>query len=238
MVDLGYEPDDWQTRLLRSQSKRVLLLCGRQLGKSTVVAIKALHTACFTDWAEVLLISVGQRQAELLFDKVLDFYKRLSPVPAVKMLATELELANGSKVLALPGDPRTIRGYTPALILLDEASRADEGVLAATTPMLAESDGVLMALSTPHGRRGFFYRTWTDESQTWERISARRIDYPHRVRPGFLEEELKTLGPALFRQEHENEFIEDGDQIFAYDDIMAMRQYPSGVLPLSAIEGL
>jgi len=239
MVDLGYQPDDWQVRLLISTSKRLLLLCGRQLGKSTVAAVKALHTACFNDRAEVLLVSVGERQAKLLFDKVSDFYKRLVPMPAVKLLETEIVLANGSKIIALPGSPATIRGYTPALVILDEASRVDEGVLGAVVPMLMESDGALMALSTPCGRRGFFHAKRTDKAATnWERISARRCDYPNRVRPGYLEEQLNDLGPALYRQEHENEFIEDGDQVFAYEDIQRMHHYPLGISPLSAIEGL
>lgn len=240
MAALGFTPDDWQLRLLRSTSKRLLLLCGRQLGKSTVAAVKALHTACFLDRAEVLLVSVGERQAKLLFDKVSDFFKRLLPTPAIKLLETEIVLANGSKIIALPGSPATIRGYTPALVILDEASRVDEGVLAAVAPMLLESDGVLMALSTPCGRRGFFYEKWIDETATnWERISARRCDYPHRVRPGYLEEQMSDLGPALFKQEHENEFIEDGDQLISDDSIKAMRRHDRpGIIIMTALEGL
>jgi hypothetical protein len=236
----GHQPDKWQKQALRSTSKRQLWLVGRQLGKSVTAAIKGLHRACFYERSEVIIISVGARQSELLFDKVSDFYDRLQPIPAIKRLRTELWLANGSKVVSLPGDPATTRGYTPALVLLDEASRIDNGILASVTPMVSESNGDIVALSTPAGRRGFLYELWSDDTQTqWERISARRVDYPNRVRPGFLEEQMKTLGPAIYSQEHENAFIEDGDQLISQASIEAMSRYdrPNTVI-MHALEGL
>ena len=152
---------------------------------------------------------------------------------------TELWLENGSRVVALPGHPGTTRGYTPALVILDEASRADEGLLAAMLPSISESDGDLMLLSTPAGRRGFFYECWTDDTQPWERVSACRADYPHRLRPGFLEEQRRILGPALFRQEHCNEFVEDGDQVLGDDAIQAIKRWNRpGISVLTALEGL
>jgi Terminase large subunit, T4likevirus-type, N-terminal len=234
----GLGADDWQCRALQSTAKRQLWLIGRQLGKSVCAAIRGLHCATFQPRSEVLIVSPGERQSLLLFDKLSDFYDRIQPIRAIKRLRTELWLENGSKVIALPGDPSTTRGYTPALILLDEASRIDNKILASVTPMLAESDGDLICLSTPAGRRGFFYESWSDESQPWERISAKRVDYPHRVRPGFLESELKTLGPALFSQEHENAFIEDGDQLISDASIAAMSRYDRpNVAIMTALEG-
>jgi hypothetical protein len=47
MHDLGMVPDPWQSRLLRSGSNRVLLLCSRQLGKSTATACLAIAQACY-----------------------------------------------------------------------------------------------------------------------------------------------------------------------------------------------
>jgi hypothetical protein len=224
--------------MLRSRSKRVLALVGRQMGKTSAAAIKALHRACFTERAEVLIIATGQRQAELLIDRTKDYFDRLTPVQAIKTLRTELWLANGSRIIALPNDPTTVRGYTPALVVLDESSRLDEGMLAAVVPMVTESDGELLLCSTPAGRRGFFFAAWSDETQDWERISARRADYAHRVRPGYLEEQMKILGPALYKQEHENEFIEDGDQLISHDAIRAMSRPRPGLAVMYALEGL
>ena len=43
----GFMPDPWQERMLRSQSRRLLLNCCRQSGKSTTAALLATHTALF-----------------------------------------------------------------------------------------------------------------------------------------------------------------------------------------------
>jgi Phage terminase-like protein, large subunit len=78
----GYEPDEWQKTLLRSQSDRILLLCGRQMGKSTTVACLALHKAMFTSNALALLIAPTERQSKELFIKVLAVYYALGqPTP-------------------------------------------------------------------------------------------------------------------------------------------------------------
>ncbi len=236
---MGFPCDTWQAIGLRSTAKRQAWLVGRQLGKSVCAAMKALHRAAFTPGSEVLISSIGERQSLLLFDKAIAYYDKLKPVPEVKRLRTELHLANNSRLIALPGDAATARGYSPNLIVLDESSRIDEGMLAAVTPMLAETDGDLLLLSTPAGRRGFFYQIWTDEHQQWERLSARRVDYPHRVKPGFLENERRILGPALYSQEHENAFIEDGDQVLADVAIEAIKRWDRpGIAVLCALEGL
>jgi hypothetical protein len=43
----GITPDDWQERFLRSSSDRILLNCSRQSGKSTMAAVRAVHTALY-----------------------------------------------------------------------------------------------------------------------------------------------------------------------------------------------
>ena len=81
-----------------------------------------------------------------------------------------MSLDNGSRVVALPGDSDTIRGFSsPALIIEDEAAYVDDGLYRAIRPMLAVSGGRLILLSTPNGRRGHFFESWQGD-ETWERI--------------------------------------------------------------------
>src|SRR5215472_1624432 len=54
---LGFHPDPWQARLLRSRAPWMLLNCCRQSGKSTTTAAVALHTALY-DPGLILLVSV------------------------------------------------------------------------------------------------------------------------------------------------------------------------------------
>src|SRR5258707_2986313 len=78
----GIDPDDWQSRLLRSGHPRILLNCSRQTGKSTIAAVLAQHTAYYDDGAPILLLSPSLRQSPQIFRKCLDVYRALDkPVP-------------------------------------------------------------------------------------------------------------------------------------------------------------
>src|SRR5204863_4247740 len=106
----GLAPDPWQRDLLLSVDRQVLLCASRQSGKSTAVSALALHTALFTPGALVLLLSPSLRQSAEIFRKVLEADNALGrPVPAVYRTQLRLELANGSRVLCLPGREETIR---------------------------------------------------------------------------------------------------------------------------------
>jgi hypothetical protein len=78
-----------------------------------------------TPKSTVLLLSPSQRQSGELFKKVTNQYAALGcPVPALTETATQLQLANGSRIISLPGNEQTIRGYSGVkLLVIDEASR-------------------------------------------------------------------------------------------------------------------
>ena len=108
---LGFFPDVWQARILRSRSKRVLMNCTRQAGKTTVTAILALHTAIYDPGALILLFSKAQRQSSELLAKIQHFIATMDRPPLVgKDAATEIRLKNTSRMVSLPGDGDTIRG--------------------------------------------------------------------------------------------------------------------------------
>ena len=227
---LGFQPDPWQRELLRSQAGRVLLLCSRQLGKSTAAACVALSEACFHDESLVLLVSRSERQSERLFRKVSQFHKTLSLVSATKELALSIELTNGSEIVALPGDGDTIRGFSsPRLVVIDEASRVPDDVLAATLPMLVSNNGRLLALSTPFGKAGFFYEKWVSADPAWTRINAKASESP-RISPEALAEQKASLGPRLYASEFENQFLETTDQYFSSESIEAA--FSDDIIPL------
>jgi hypothetical protein len=215
---LGLEPDPWQEGLLHSTATRVLLNCSRQSGKSTMSAVLALHRALYHPDSLILCLAPSERQAKELFGKVTDFYRELhGATPAQSDRKLGMHLANGSRIEALPGSERTIRGFSGAsLLILDEAARVDDGLYYAVRPMLAVSGGSLMMLSTPFGKRGVFYEEWTSEagdSSAWERYIVTASECP-RIPLRFLEEERKTLGAWWFAQEYECRFMDTVDQVF------------------------
>lgn len=115
---IGFTPDPWQARVLSTDAPQVLLNITRQGGKSTVCAVLAAHLAIYKPGSLVLLISRGQRQAGELYKKVATLLSRLKVKVKLKVdNQTSSELENGSRILSLPGDAPSIRGFSPHLVI-------------------------------------------------------------------------------------------------------------------------
>lgn len=214
---LGWGPDPWQTRAMRS-TQPTLLNCSRQSGKSTVTAAIATHEAAYSAGSLTLLIAPTQRQSAILYRKVARFLKSLQPVEQMEIdNKLSCTLKTGSEVVSLPGDPDNLRGYSaPSLIVLDEAAFLSEQMIEAVIPMLAVSEGRLLMLSTPNGRRGYFHEAWTSDDQDWLRIRVPASDCP-RIKPAFLEKMRRKMPDYKFRQEFFCEFTDTENQIFGSD---------------------
>jgi hypothetical protein len=169
----------------------------------------------------VLLLSPSQRQSQELYRKCADGWKALgSPVPTVTESALRVEFANGSRILSLPGkDDASIRGYSaPRLVLIDEASRVADSLYMACRPMMATAaDGQLLALSTPFGKRGWFYEAWQGSGQ-WQRIKV-TADQCRRIAPEFLADERESLGERWYAQEYLCSFEDMIGAVFRSEDI-------------------
>jgi hypothetical protein len=220
--DLAFEPVDWQKRVMRSQSRRLILNVHRQGGKSSVTAALALWTAMYHADSLILLVSASQRQSSELFAKVQAIHRLLGkPGGGVTDTATTLGLENGSRVVSLPDSPDTIVGFSaPRLIVADEAARISDDMLSALLPMLITNAGRLILMSTPKGRRGIFHQAWTATDSDWERVQYRASDNP-RLDPVELAEHRAILGQLGYEQEYEGAFNEASGQLFTESSIAA-----------------
>ncbi len=238
---LNFTPDAWQADLLRSESKYIALNCSRQSGKSTSTAALAVWTALY-DPGLILLISPSLRQTKELFGKVSGFLKELAPAPElVEDNRISCTLANGARIVALPGDSSTVRGFSaPRLIVEDEAAFVDDELHAALRPMLAVSGGRLILLSSPNGRRGHFYEAWANGGPIWQRFSVPASQCP-RISAEFLEAERAAMPDNRFQAEYCCIFSEAHDSLFSYDQINAAfddsLEPVFGVAELAAIAG-
>src|SRR5215218_3050730 len=205
---LGLEPDMWQERLLLSRSERTLLNCCRQSGKSTMAALIALHRALYRPGSLVLILAPAERQAKETFSKVATHYRSLGEsVPSESYRKLGIALENGSRIEALPGTEKTIRGFSGvSMLILDEAARVDDELYFAVRPMLAVSGGALMMLTTPFGKRGVFYEEW-ENGAGWEKYEVPAEKCP-RISAEFLAEERASLPERIYRQEYECSFEE------------------------------
>jgi hypothetical protein len=202
MRRLSLEPDPWQIEVLEGGHPRLLLNCCRQAGKSTTVAVLGLAEALFVPGTLVLLVSRSYRQAAELFRILTGFHRRLGNPLVERRNAQQLVLTNLSRVLCLPCREDTIRGYAGvSLLVLDEAARVPDDLYRAVRPMLAVSAGRLVCLSTPYGKRGFFWHAWAEGGADWARIEVPADRVP-RITPEFLQGERRALGESWYRQEY------------------------------------
>jgi hypothetical protein len=230
----GFTLDDWQRSVLTSTAHQIILLVTRQGGKSTVSSIRALHRALYTPASLVLLLAPSYRQSKELFRRVKDALAALPfSAPLASESALELEFTNLSRIVALPGKEATIRGFSGvSLLIVDEASRVPDELYQAVRPMLAVSGGDIVLLSTPFGKRGFFFHEWAEGGADWHRTKVTAEDCP-RIPREWLEQERRSIGDWWFRQEYMCEFVETIDQVFSYDDIQ--RALDDSVTPLFGV---
>jgi len=220
---LGLDLDTAQEAALESTSKQVLLNCTRQWGKSTVTAAKALYTAVSQKGSLVLVVSPSGRQSGEFIRKVKTMVQRLGEkVRGDGNNRWSVALKSGSRIVGLPASEATVRGFSSAaLVVVDEAARVRDEMYEAVSPALAVTEGEMWLLSTPKGKRGYFYRMWEHGGKDWERV---RVTGPEcgRIQPRFLEREKARMGEAKFRAEYLCEFNEDGDAVFREEDIANM----------------
>jgi hypothetical protein len=218
--DLELDLDPWQAEVLRSD-RDVLVNGARQTGKSTVSALKVLHQALYVPRSLCLLVAPALRQSQETFRTALALYKQLGrPIDAAAENTMRLDLENGSRILALPGSEQTLRGYGAVnLLVLDEAARVPDELFHSVTPMLAVSGGQMLAISTPNGRRGWWYAAWSGEGSRWHTIRASECS---RISPEFLEQERLDKPDWLYAQEYEGEFTDHDRAAFRGEDIEAL----------------
>lgn len=97
--------------------------------------------------------------------------------------------------------------------------------------MLATSEGGgrLLALTTPFGKRGWFFEAWETGGESWDRTRVSAADCP-RISQEFLDEELRQLGGLRHSEEYELAFLENDEGVFSTELIDAA--FSNEVLPL------
>lgn len=213
-------PDSWQLDLLWERPHHALLLCSRQSGKSTISAAIALHKALYAPGSLVLIISKSLRQAEELFRKVkYGISRAMTPTRIVRENQSTAEFSNESRIISLPGKEETIRSYSNvSLLIIDEAAQVSDELYATIRPMLAISLGRILALTTPFGKRGWFFKAWISDND-WYKIKITADQCP-RITEEFLKNERAEVGDWWVDQEYFCKFVDTEDQIFTHDLIV------------------
>jgi hypothetical protein len=191
--------------VLDANTRRLILCCNRQWGKSTVIALKALHHALEHPKSTIVVVSKSEKQGGELITRIRNF-AGLLPLPGKRVPGYEysLQLPNGAKIYAIAHNEESAPSRTANIVIYDEAARVSDTMFSATLPFIAATGGHVWILSTPNGQVGFFYNFWHDRDPQWTRIFSTVDDCPAIARD-YLDLHRRAT-PHLFRQEFYCEF--------------------------------
>jgi len=213
---LKFFPFPYQEKWLRDESKRVIAICGRQVGKSTTAAVSLIHFAVTNPKTTSIIVSSTLRQSMETFDKVVGF---LLDSPLKKSVIyksrTRIVLSNGARIVCLPCGRygHSLRGYTVHRAFLDEAPVMPEDVISNVIfPMLATTNGTLWMMGTPWSKDHITYRAFMD-TQGWSVYHLPSSISP-LITKQFLDEQLRLIGEERFRLEYLAEFVDDARAYF------------------------
>ena len=214
----NFNPTDYQARLLRDTSKRIVVRWSRQAGKTTTLALRAIWYAVTHPKTLTLIVAPSLRQSMIMSDRIGDFLgslpKKYFNLFVKKLQRTVVTFRNNSRIVALPNSPQLLRGYTAHVCILDEAAffRDDELVIYnVIMPMLSTTDGTLIVSSTPWSTDSVFYRMCMNPEYSQHVITWEDVVKAGLVKPEFIEEMRQSIPAERFQREFESKFVEDVD---------------------------
>lgn len=227
---MGLALDEWQREILKTEGN-ILLCSGRQVGKSTIIAVRDGNYVINNPNKSVLIIAATERQANLIYQKVLMYIEQNAPNLIMKgrkrPTKNNLYLKNGSVVRCLPvgQSARGIRGFTINRLTADEAAFIPEDCWMALTPMLLTTGGDIALLSTPHGKAGYFYDRYNDPTFKVFHVNSEEVMKNREISESWtekqrdkalehLEREKKSMSALEYAQEYMGMFIDEFIQFF------------------------
>lgn len=91
----------------------------------------------------------------------------------------------------------------------------------------------MVAMTTPGGKRGWFYREWTDGRQDYARVKVTAAECP-RITDDFLARERRRMPAPVYESEYFCSFTDAIDSVFRFADIQAA--FTEEIEPLFSVE--
>lgn len=220
---------DYQRADIESTARFNWSCWARQTGKSFTKSLRRIIRG-LSRRRNQLFLSAGERQSRELMLKVRQHCRALQiaadiqqglHLPGVLFRPLEVQLPNGVRIIGLPANPDTVRGFTGDVFLDEFAMHADDReIWAAMFPALLRGRGELDVASTPKGKSNMFYELSNNES-----FRRTTVTLPDAIAAGLqvdADEIRASMGDdELYRQEFFCEFLDETTAFLTYEQIAA-----------------
>ncbi len=220
-VDRGLVPFDlwpFQEEMIVEMVDNRFVICKmpRQVGKTQTVAALLLWYVLFHENFSIAILANKDRQAREILSRIQNMYEHL-PKWLQQGIVTwnkgDIELENGSKILASATSSSAIRGTSQNLVYLDEfafvSTNLQEEFFNSVYPTISSGKtSKVLITSTPNGMN-MFYKIWTDSEEgrnTYKRLSVHWSLIPGRDEE-WKKETIANTSERQFEQEFECEFL-------------------------------
>src|SRR4029077_14283310 len=242
----------YQRRWVTDQSRFKICVQARQTGKSFQTACEAISSAFIEPGTKWVCLSSGERQSLEWMEKAKEWadafrlaienYTEDREMGQALLRVAEIRFANDSRIIAIPANPSTARGYS-ANIILDEFAYHDDpdAVWAAMFPALTNPLGdfksryralfagqkvdalkherKIRVVSTFNGRQNKFFSLW--ENREKNGYSAYKVTIHDAIAQGLQlnAAELRDAldDPDIWAQEYECEPIDTSNVLLPYE---------------------
>ncbi|MBI2679978.1 MAG: hypothetical protein HYX25_03095 [Candidatus Solibacter usitatus] len=218
---LAFTPSAKQAEVLDVDAKYMILCCNRQWGKTTTIALKALHRALMIKDQSIVIISRTKLQAGILINRACNFAARLGyKIRRVLGHQFSLQLPNGSHIFAVAHSEDTSVGNTANVLIVDEAALVKDEVYFSVSPAIGRTHGAIWLMSTPRRQAGFFHNIWHNKDKRWHRIFSTIKDCPE-IDPDFLDMQRRA-DETKYRQDFLCEFVQPANRLFSRELLDSM----------------
>lgn len=247
-LDHGLQPFNLyprQRELIKTfhDERKIVVKAARQTGKTTTSAAYILWYILFNEQRLVAILANKEKTAREILSRVRLAYQEL-PFWMQQGVVTwnkgDIELENGSRVIAESTASDAIRGYSVNLLFLDEFAHVENNIadefFAATYPTISSGQTTkIIIVSTPFGFN-HYYKIWDQAMKGMNGFTPFEYawtDVPNRTKE-WLEDQKRTLGDIKFRQEILTNFLGSSYTLIDPDTIARMQ----GEMPEFSKDGL
>ena len=228
-LDHGLQPFktyNFQEKLINNFHNNRFNICKmpRQTGKSTTCVSYLLHYAVFNDSVNIGILANKATTARELLARLATAYENLPKWMQQGVLVWNkgnIELENGSKILAASTSASAVRGMSFNILFLDEfafvPNHIADSFFASVYPTITSGKSTkVIIVSTPHGMN-HFYRMWHDAEKGKNEYVPTDVHWSEV--PGrdevWKEQTIKNTSEQQFKIEFECEFLGSVDTLIA-----------------------